>query len=136
MRRQMQQVVVEAIQYLPGEGCRAVYEFLGWNFATHVEETCGQEADLFLDDSWVTPAVSPGQWIIKNPLPSAPPYFVMDTYPVLGEIGEVVTVEEILTVIEPTSEDVEAIFDLSGYQAGFVDGLRGAQARIREHVHG
>ena len=137
--RRRQAFVVEAIQYLPGpEGCRALYDFMGWDFEDHnAGGECGPDQMVALGDAWDAPYVQPGEWVVKDPLSRKP--LVMKEYPLAADDpGEVITVEEILTILEPTAEDLAAVEERfgAGYQSGFVDGLRGAQARVKEYVRG
>ena len=60
-------VTVDAIQYLPARNCRAVYEFLGWNFdETHSDDLCNPEQAVHIHTLGGLITGDPGDWIIRG----------------------------------------------------------------------
>lgn len=60
-------VTVDAIQYLPARNCRAVYEFLGWNFdETHSDDLCNPDQVFHIHTLEGLMTGNPGDWIIRG----------------------------------------------------------------------
>ncbi|MDO5535465.1 MAG: hypothetical protein Q4F65_12560 [Propionibacteriaceae bacterium] len=58
-------VVIDAIRYQPGENCREVWDFLGWDWADH-DGPCAPDDTLGIDTPEGIMTARPGDWIIRG----------------------------------------------------------------------